>query len=317
MINGTFSEYKANYPMLGRRYPTWTGFLTTHFNQVIPIKWTNVAVFGNSAVEWAATDMNGKSQSLVGTIDPKGVAQLKLIHPSGTFTLTGSLIGPGRINGNWSVEGNTIGYGNFDIVMANQKTYTIYRIAGGVPQTDHFSLALDPVKNKYVNGVGIDSVGHYLILGKIKSNGKLDIEITYKSKFTMRLVGKKDVQTNHFKGEWSISGGGKGEFTMLEDDKRQDGHNMMQQAQLPLRNLVHTPFGVAYLAGPSHANPALHMGQAQPPQGFVPQFSPMAYTTPLPGQAPPQMEVINMQPGQPGSKEFAKTFGSDDITRHY
>ena len=283
MIKSTFSEFKSNYPMLGASYATWSGYLTDQYNVALPVNWTNVALYEDSTVMWSAKDVSGKSHSLKGSIESKGQVQLKLSNINGVYTFTGSVCGPNKIRGNWMLEGKDIAYGQFEIQILNSKIFTIFRIAGGVPQSDTYNLCFDPVSNKYVSGFGIDQVGYYLITGKMKSNGKVKLQISYKDKFIMTIKGRREPKTNIYKGVWSISGGGSGEFTMNEAFS-----NSVIPGTNPTGHIIYTPFGPSMTT----SLPNNH-------------FGPSPYQPPLQVSVP-FMDQINLDSHHTSHKEMAK-----------
>lgn len=270
------------------RYSQWAGVMVDAHGTPDYIKLPYIKI--NEDAEMVSKGLhNGSKYKLEGKIQPTGHVSIRMKHfkPSGKeeIEFDGMIVAPNKISGNWRIKGK--GFGTFTLEMESADRYNLAReIPLNAPAHDCYAFSISKNKHK-VCGVGVDSVGPYLILGHIDGSRKAKIEIKYFNKFTLELKGKFDENFSRLlEGAWTISKGGKGRC-MLE--RLQLIHPIMQ-APAPQQ-----PVGLPYAVGmmPPQQQFGGH-GYANP-QGYPQQQpAPMDYA-----KGAPPIEEIHMQVGAP------------------
>lgn len=271
------------------RYSQWSGVLVdAHGNpdylKLEYIKITDDAEFVSKGVH------NGAQYKLEGKLQPTGHVSIRIKHykPTGKdeIELDGMVVAPNKISGNWRIKGK--GFGTFTLEMESADRYNLAReIPLNAPAHDSYSFSISKNKKK-ICGLGVDSVGPYLILGSIDGNRKAYIKINYFNKFNVEIKGKFDENFSRLlDGTWNISKGGKGKCMM---ERLHLLHPIMQAPPGHPQ-----PYGMGLMA-PAQPGQDLRFSN---PQAFQPTPAPMEYA-----KTAPPIEELNIQVGAPVNSHY-------------
>lgn len=275
------------------RYSQWAGVMVDAHGTADYLKLSYIKINDNAEMVSKGTH-NGSKYKLEGKVQPTGHVSLRMKHykPSGKeeIEFDGMLVAPNKISGNWRIKGK--GFGTFTLEMESVDRYNLAReIPLNAPAHDCIAFSISKNKHK-ICGMGVDSVGPYLILGHIDGNRKTKIEVKYFNKFTLEIKGKFDENFSRLlEGSWAISKGGKGRC-MLE--RLQLIHPIMQ-APAPQQPQFAHPFAVGMMA-PQQPYEAHRFSN---PQGFQQPPAQPEYA-----KGAPPIEEIHMQVGAPVNSNY-------------
>lgn len=197
-------------------YPAWTLTQVDDSGNRELFRWDNVKIYKAKSFTCYGTTKD-EDFNVEGTLSEKGILQATKTWKSGkVVNFQGKMKEEGIISGVWNVKGES--HGTFEISFTCSYNLRIHRELSGAPVQDDHLVILSNC-GKYLVGFGLDKVGFYRLIGKLKED-KLTLTISYTDKFSMNMKGKFNRFELSFEGSWEIPKGGKGECfaEMLKKD---------------------------------------------------------------------------------------------------